>query len=83
MADIRIKKGHDLKLVGKPAKQLGAINHGTIVRLHPVEFPGVKPKLLVQVGDSVKKGSPIFFDKNHPEIMFLSLIHISEPTRPY
>ena len=72
MADIRIKKGHDLKLVGKPAKQLGAINHGTIVRLHPVEFPGVKPKLLVQEGDSVKKGSPIFFDKNHPEIMFTS-----------
>ncbi len=72
--NIRVKKGHDLKLVGKPTKQLDTINFGPIVKLHPVEFPGIKPKLLVKEGDAVKKGSPIFFDKNHPEIMFTSPI---------
>jgi len=70
--NIHIKKGHDLKLVGKPSQLLGNINPGTVVKLHPVEFPGVKPNLLVKEGDAVKKGSPIFFDKNHPEIMFTS-----------
>ncbi|MBC8257061.1 MAG: Na(+)-translocating NADH-quinone reductase subunit A [Candidatus Marinimicrobia bacterium] len=70
--NIHLKKGHDLKLAGKPTKQLNNIQPDTVVKLHPVEFPGLKPKLLVKEGDAVKKGSPIFFDKNHPKIMFTS-----------
>ena len=53
--NIHIRKGHDLKLVGAPAKSVQDINDGTFIKLHPSDFPGVKPKLLVKVGETLKK----------------------------
>ena len=70
MSDIIIKKGYDLKLTGKPTKDLKTINLRASIKLHPIEFPGIKPKLLVKEGDNVKTNSPVFFDKNNPLIMF-------------
>jgi Na+-transporting NADH:ubiquinone oxidoreductase subunit A len=30
------------------------------------------PKLAVKVDEAVKAGTPLFFDKNHPEMFFAS-----------
>ena len=38
----------------------------------PLDYENVTPKLLVKVGDKVEAGSPLFFDKNNPRILFTS-----------
>ena len=70
--NIHIRKGHDLKLVGAPAKSVQDINDSAFIKLHPSDFPGVKPKLLVKVGETLKKGQAVFNDKNNPNILFTS-----------
>ena len=42
------------------------------VSICPNEFRGIKPKLIVKEGDEVKVGSPLFFDKLKPDIMWPS-----------
>jgi Na+-transporting NADH:ubiquinone oxidoreductase subunit A len=38
----------------------------------PTDFKGIRPKLVVNIGDKVKAGSPLFYDKFQPEVMFTS-----------
>jgi Na+-transporting NADH:ubiquinone oxidoreductase subunit A len=68
--NIRIKKGHDLKLAGNPSEIMETINVGSLIKLHPSDFPGVKPKLLVKIGDTLKKGQAVFTDKNNIDVLF-------------
>ena len=42
------------------------------VSILPSSFRGVKPKLMVDEGDQVKIGSPLFFDKTKPEVRWAS-----------
>ncbi len=42
------------------------------VSILPSSFRGVKPKLMVEEGDQVKIGSPLFFDKIKPEVSWAS-----------
>ena len=49
--NICIKKGHDLKLAGNPAKTMETIKVGSLIKLYPSDFPGVKPKMLVKIGN--------------------------------
>ena len=68
---IKVKKGLDLKLAGaaeKSMKSLNLINYA----LKPTDFHGLFPKLMVRVGDKVKAGSPVFFDKYRDNIIFTS-----------
>ena len=36
----------------------------------PLDFEGVTPKLLVKVGDKVKAGTPLFFNKYNERVLF-------------
>ena len=68
--DVRVlKQGFDIKLEGSavPSVMDGQVNTFAI---QPPNYLGISPipKLLVEVGDEVKAGDPIFFDKKHPEI---------------
>ena len=42
------------------------------VSILPSSFRGVKPKLMVEEGDQVKIGSPLFFDKTKPQVSWAS-----------
>ncbi len=68
MSQINIKKGHDIQIAGVPKKELEIPERTQTVAIHPTEFRYVKPKLLVKEGDNVKIGTPLFFDKHHPDI---------------
>jgi len=72
MARIHLNKGHDLKIKGAPQAVLSELPCPSKIKIVPDHFEGVKPKLLVKLGESVKIGSPLFFDKNNPKILFCS-----------
>ncbi|MBU2591379.1 MAG: Na(+)-translocating NADH-quinone reductase subunit A [Nitrospinota bacterium] len=72
MTTISIKKGYDLKVAGSAAREVVSAKHPTTIAIHPVEFRGIKPKLLVQEGDKVRGGSPLFSDKVNPAVRFVA-----------
>ncbi len=72
MASIKIKKGHDIRISGVPAKEVDVAPRPRTVALHPVEFRYIKPKLLVNEGTAVKIGSPLFFDKQDERLIWAS-----------
>ena len=73
MADIKIIKGHDIQISGKPSDGLISSSDPKSVAIKPYQFRGIKPKLLVKEGDSVKIGTPIFKCKTNEQIIFPSL----------
>ncbi len=71
-ADIRIRKGLNINLEGAAEKIIGTAEPSETVAIKPDDFIGLIPKLTVKQGDEVKAGSPVFFDKQRPEIVFTS-----------
>ena len=69
---IRLRKGLDIKLKGKAEKIFSKGKLADTYAVKPTDFPSLTPKLAVKVGDAVKAGSPLFFDKYHPEVQFAS-----------
>ncbi|MDA1087378.1 MAG: Na(+)-translocating NADH-quinone reductase subunit A [Verrucomicrobia bacterium] len=72
MADTVIKKGYDIKLVGKPANKLVEAANASSVCVYPREFEPIKLRLLVNEGDDVKRGTPLFFDKRDDRMKYRS-----------
>ncbi|VDY35476.1 Na(+)-translocating NADH-quinone reductase subunit A [Morganella morganii] len=69
---IKIKKGLDLPIAGAPAQ---VTEDGPSVRhaaLLGEEYIGMRPSMLVQEGESVKKGQALFEDKKNPGVIFTS-----------
>jgi Na+-transporting NADH:ubiquinone oxidoreductase subunit A len=69
---IKIKKGLRIPLLGEPDERLLGTVTSEQVRICPEDYPGVTPRLTVKVGDTVKAGSPLFHEKDHPEMVFVS-----------
>ncbi len=69
---IKIKKGLDIQLKGKAEKVLINLGMSANYAVKPTDFEGLTPKLLVKAGHEVKTGSPLFYDKYKPEILFTS-----------
>ena len=69
---IKLCKGLDIRLQGEAAKTIVNASQSAEYAVSPLDFEGVTPKMLVKVGDTVEAGSPLFFDKKRPEIIFTS-----------
>lgn len=70
---IKLKKGFDLNLSGKPTKEVTGTFHSDTYAIKPTDFPHItRPKLLVKEGDNVKAGSPVLYDKLTEDILYLS-----------
>jgi len=72
MKTITIKKGLDLPLAGAPVQEIRSANQVSHVGLVGDDYIGMKPTMLVQEGDSVKLGQPVFEDKKNPGVIFTS-----------
>ena len=72
MDKIVLKKGHDLGISGVPNPDNIVTIAPKKVALLPSAFRSVKPKLMVQEGDDVKIGTPLFFDKIKPDVRWAS-----------
>jgi Na+-transporting NADH:ubiquinone oxidoreductase subunit A len=69
---IKIKKGLDINLKGRPQAVKKQMVLPDIYTLFPNDFHGFVPKVAVKQGDRVKVGTPVLFDKNRPEIKIVS-----------
>jgi Na+-transporting NADH:ubiquinone oxidoreductase subunit A len=67
MTQIKICKGHSIRIAGIPQKEVLTNLSTTEVGLSPIEYQYVKPKLLVKEIDHVDVGTPLFFNKENPE----------------
>lgn len=71
---IKIKKGLDIQIAGQADKVFGQAELPELFAVKPTDFHGVVPKMAAKVGDKVKAGTVLFFDKYRPEIKFVSPI---------
>ena len=56
MSSYNLLKGHDIRLKGSPKKDIVDIPLPARIAIHPSQYKGMKPKLLVKKGDRVKVG---------------------------
>lgn len=68
--DIRIKRGVSIKLKGSAERVYANIPASEYYLVKPSDFTGLTPKLTVKAGDKVQAGSPLFFDKENPSVIF-------------
>ena len=69
---IRTRKGATISLNGEAEKIIKEYTSSSSVAIQPDDFFAMTPKLLVKEGTVVEKGTPLFFNKNNPEIQFVS-----------
>ncbi len=68
---IRLKKGFDINLSGKATLRLTQTEQPETFAIKPTDFYGIyMPKVVVNEGDIVKAGSPLFHDKKNENIIF-------------
>ena len=71
---IKIKKGLDIPLLGKVQETFLGEVKSDVLKICPEDFAGVTPKLSVRVGDEVKAGAALMYDRNHPSVKVASPI---------
>jgi len=69
---IKLKKGLDIRLQGKAETVFAQVALPELYAIKPTDFKGLVPKMVAKVGDKVQAGSVLFFDKQHPEVKFVS-----------
>ena len=69
---IKLRKGLDVNLKGLAAKEEFQVKSPGEFALMPDDFTGMKPKVVVKEGDTVKAGDALFVDKVRPEVKFVS-----------
>ena len=72
---IKLRKGLDINLKGKAAAEVVAVKEPGFYALCPDDFTGVTPKVVVKEQEYVMAGGPLFIDKNHPEVQFVSPVN--------
>ena len=72
MATYKISKGFDVKVLGQPEPVIEELGGQTRFAVYPSEFEGIKPRLQVKVGDKVKRGQVLFFNKRMDRTLFRS-----------
>ncbi|VGO14271.1 Na(+)-translocating NADH-quinone reductase subunit A [Pontiella desulfatans] len=72
MANFKIKKGFDVKVIGRPKTTVEEYASQQLFAVYPSEFEGLKPRLLVKAGDTVKRGDVLFENKKNEKMVFRS-----------
>jgi Na+-transporting NADH:ubiquinone oxidoreductase subunit A len=68
----RIHRGFDIPLAGKAPATWRDAPEPLVVAVEPLEIAGIKPKVLVDEGESVRTGQPIVLDKRDRAIQLAS-----------
>ena len=70
MSKFRIKKGLDLPITGSPKQEITKTIKTKKVALLGDDYVGMKPTMLVSIGDKVKLGQVLFTDKKTPSVKY-------------
>lgn len=65
-----LKRGLDLPIAGCPVQAVEDGPRISRVALLGADHPGLKPTMLVQPGDEVLRGQPLFEDKKRPGVLY-------------
>ncbi|MFT5135995.1 MAG: Na+-transporting NADH:ubiquinone oxidoreductase subunit A [Arenicella sp.] len=68
----KLKKGLNLPLKGRPDERIDSASTINAVAALGNDYVGLKPTMLVQDGDRVKVGTPLFEDKKNPGVVITS-----------
>ena len=69
---IKLRKGLNINLKGKASEEVLSVKEPGFYAICPDDFTGVTPKVVVKEQEYVMAGGPLFIDKNHPEVKFVS-----------
>ena len=69
---IKIKKGLDIKMNGQAELIYVKAPRAKTYAIKPGDWHALTPKIIPKLCDQVKVGTPIFYDKYHPEVKFCS-----------
>lgn len=71
MSEYTIKKGLDIPIAGAPGTEISdkKVRHVAVVA---ADYVGMKPRMMVQQGNVVKRGTPLFEGKTAPGSLFTS-----------
>ena len=67
---IKIKKGLDIPIKGEPEKAISDGAEVKTVAAVATDVSGIRPRMAVQVGDRVRLGQVLYYDKRNPEVPF-------------
>lgn len=65
----KITKGLDLPIEGSPTQVIRETKIPTRVAIMADDFPGLRPGMLVEEGDTVKRGQPLFEDRTRSGVI--------------
>ena len=68
---IKIKKGLDIPIYGTPAEAIVDSKKSRSVAILGNDYVGMKPTMLVEEGEQVKLGQPLFEDKKNTGVLFI------------
>lgn len=69
MTTYRVSRGLDLPIGGKPASTVHEVPPPAMVAVLPSDYRGIRPRLIAQEGDTVRRGDPLYQDRTHEEIV--------------
>lgn len=70
---LKLKKGLKLNISGAiSADAVATTVMPAVIAVSPDDFTGLVPKAAVKEGDEVSAGSPLLYDKRHPEVKIVS-----------
>lgn len=72
MISINVKHSYNINIEGRPSAEIRSLPKPKRVGLIPSATPFIKPKLFVKEGEKVQIGTPLYFDKRCPEVIFVS-----------
>ena len=72
MVTVKLKKGLDIPIQGHAARETMGVSRPDVFAVVPDHFAGITPRLTVHEGDRVKAGTPLFHDKTHEAMNFVS-----------
>jgi Na+-transporting NADH:ubiquinone oxidoreductase subunit A len=70
MAVHKVRKGLDLPISGNPRQELESGRVVSRVGITADDYPGMKPRMLVNEGDQVLRGQPLFENRRTPGVLF-------------
>ncbi len=72
MQTFKLKKGMELPVQGAPEQKIHPGPEFKTVAALGADYLGLKPRMLVQEGDAVQRGTPLFCHKDAPDAMMVA-----------